>query len=389
VARRRGISSSIPALLIIIVGIIVVITIWRNKNFLNFSSAAPALAAGQIYPGADPVHECNNVSDGDYESGNKRREPQMACGFNFLNVEAAVYINTHGISDTLSVELRGPKHSSPTPDDDMCNNIHDVSLGGASKQAFGKQSGYTAEYCEFGPAAHALPDDTWVGVKAIEWNDGTGVHFQTWIENPAGSGFKLVADEIDNGNTGCGSDDPRADPPYTTSPCQDVGQPVSIGFRIDGVSPGTNDVQFGSLSVREIAIPAEPLTTTTAVGPATPSVYTPPDGGAEPATEEEEEEDEDEEEDDEEEDSGGDDEDNGGDGDSPGTRSQDPTTQRINSCSGLTGETYRSCVNGAAAVSPRRRGNLASRRPITRAMLSAYSPNYFKLRKKIRVGNIR
>ena len=90
-ARRRGISSSIPALLIIIVGIIVVITIWRNKNFLNFSSAAPALAAGQIYPGADPVHECNNVSDGEFESGNDRREPQIACGFNFLNS----YASTH------------------------------------------------------------------------------------------------------------------------------------------------------------------------------------------------------------------------------------------------------------------------------------------------------
>lgn len=110
-------------------------------------------------------------------------------------------------------------------------------------------------------------------------------------------------------------------------------------------------------------------------------------GGGDTTTEEEE--DEDEEDEDEDEDDEDDDNNNGGDGDSPGTRSQDSTTQRINSCSGLTGETYRSCVNGAAARSTRRRGNIARRGPLTRAMISAYSPNYFKLRKKIRVGNVR
>jgi hypothetical protein len=38
-------GASIPALLIILVGIIVFVVIWRNKNFLNFSSPVTAAAA--------------------------------------------------------------------------------------------------------------------------------------------------------------------------------------------------------------------------------------------------------------------------------------------------------------------------------------------------------
>ncbi|MFY9967414.1 MAG: hypothetical protein WBL44_04960 [Nitrososphaeraceae archaeon] len=35
-------------------------------------------------------------------------------------------------------------------------------------------------------------------------------------------------------------------------------------------------------------------------------------------------------------------------------------------------------------------GNLARRGPVTRAMFSAYSPNYFKFnRRRIRIGNVR
>lgn len=262
----------IVPLIIILVGIVTIVVIWRNRHLLTFPSYTPistvapvAAAPDQIYPSAEPLHECDNISDGEIEQDGDRREPQIACGHNFLNTEATAYINYSGVSDTLSIKLRGPKHSG-IPDSDMCNDIHYFNLGSNNTAAFGKQAGHTAEYCEFGSALESLPENTWVGVKAIEWNEGSGVHFQSWIENPAGSGFKLVADEVDNG--GAGSCQGPAREAYTTSPCQDVGHPVSIGFRVDGLSGGGN-VQFGNLSVREIAPPAAALTTTTAKGPAT------------------------------------------------------------------------------------------------------------------------
>ena len=206
----------------------------------------------KIYPDSTPPHECTNVTDGEKEQGGDRREPQIACGFNFLNTEATAYIRTHDVNDTLSIKLRGPKHSG-IPDDHMCNNIHYISLGNENKKPFGKQSGHTKEYCAFGSPVVKIPDNVWVGIKAIEWNsaDNKSVHFQTWIQNPEGSEWKLAAETIDSGNTGCGSSDPRAGKPYTTSPCQDVGHPVSIGFRVDGLKGG-GDVEFKKLSVREI-----------------------------------------------------------------------------------------------------------------------------------------
>lgn len=200
----------------------------------------------KIYPDTNPPHACNNVSDGGLEQGGDRKEPQIACNFPFLNTEATVYVNYHGINDTLSVKLRGPKHGGGTAEADMCNNIHYVGLGGA-KPAFGKQAGHTAEYCEFGNSI-GIPENQWVGVKAVEWNEGNGVHFQTWLQVPEGSQWKLAADATDNGNAGSCSGPASA--PYTKSPCSKG--PVSIGFRVDGLKGG-GDVQFKNLSVREIA----------------------------------------------------------------------------------------------------------------------------------------
>ena len=368
---RKSKLAGIPIgpLVIFIIGIIAIIVILRNKQLFNFGPvAAPVAGTGnRLYPDANPAHECNNISDGEIEQDGDRREPQIACGFDFLNVEATVYINVHGVNDTLSVKLRGPKHSG-IPDADMCNNIHYVNLGNSNTSAFGKQAGHTAEYCNFGDPIPAIPDNTWVGVKAVEWNEGSGVHFQTFLSNPEGSEWVLVADAVDNG--GSGDCDGPASEAYTTSPCQDVGHPVSTGFRVDGLSGG-GDVEFKCMSVREIVGGAAP-NTTASVCTATSSTPT-PTPTTPPAEEDEDSED---------------DEDDDDDGADPAfAQQQRDLTRQLNNCSGLTGETYRSCVNSAAAVSPRRRGNLA-KRPVTRAMLSAYSPNYFKLRKKIRVGNI-
>jgi hypothetical protein len=249
-------------LVVIIIGIIVILIILRNKNLFSFGSPTtttttptPIIAVPAVgeFADANPPQACNNVSDGELEQDGDRKEPQIACGFNFLNVEAIAFINYHGINDTLSIKLRGPKHSG-IPDDDMCNSIHYINLGSESRAAFGKQSGHTAEYCDFGDPIPAIPENTWVGVKAVEWNEGSGVHMQTYLQNPEGSPWVLAAEIVDNGDVGCGGEDPRAGVPYTTSPCQDVGHPVSTGFRVDGLSGG-GDVEFKNLSVREITPP--------------------------------------------------------------------------------------------------------------------------------------
>lgn len=208
-------------------------------------SRGSTVTGSKIYPDASPPHVCTNVSDGGLEQGGDRKEPQIACNFPFLNTEATVYINYKGINDTLSVKLRGPKHGGGTAEADMCNNIHYVGLGGA-KPAFGKQAGHTAEYCEFGPSI-SIPPNQWVGVKAVEWNQGAGVRFQTWLQIPEGGQWKLAADAVDNGNAGSCSG--PASKPYTKSPCS-TGQ-VSIGYRVDGLKGG-GDVQFKGMSVREI-----------------------------------------------------------------------------------------------------------------------------------------
>lgn|GEM_PF-2440011 len=51
-AKRSGIGASLPTLLVIIVGIIFIVVIWENKNFLRFGSPVTATAAiGATVPG--------------------------------------------------------------------------------------------------------------------------------------------------------------------------------------------------------------------------------------------------------------------------------------------------------------------------------------------------
>lgn len=215
---------------------------------------APGGLGGQIYPCSG--QPCTQTSGGESEQGGDRKEPQVECGQNFLNADATVYIRTSGtINDTLSVKHRGPRHGGGVPESDMCNNIHYINLGSNSTAAFGKQAGHTAEYCEFSDPIPAIPSGVWVGVKTVEWNEGSGVHFQTWLDNPEGSGWKLVADAVDNG--GSGSCQGPASAPYTVSPCAG-SHPVSIGFRVDGLSGG-GDVEFKNISVCEIT-PGAPTT---------------------------------------------------------------------------------------------------------------------------------
>lgn len=269
-------AQSAAILMIFIVGIVVILLILKNKNFLKFdttttttttttskvTTAAPAVGpTAKIYPDAADPHLYTTTTDGELEQDGDRKEPQLVSGFNYLNTEATIYINYHGINDTLSIKLRGPKHSG-IPDSDMCNNIHYCNLGSGGNQAFGKQWGHTEVYCEFGDTQVSIPENVWVGVKAIEWNDPAGgVHFQTWLENPEGSGWQLAADAVDSGSAGdCTG---GAADPYLESPC--ASDSVSIGFRVDGLSGG-GDVEFKDASVREIAVPPAALQTAPAAG---------------------------------------------------------------------------------------------------------------------------
>ena len=288
-------SSGLWSLIFAAVAFVIFLTIVKNPNFKTWLNsiikqqpAAPqqppppggqqppppgggqVVTGAQIYPSAADPHEYTTTTDGELEQDGDRKEPQLASGFNYLNTEATIYINYHGVNDTLSIKLRGPKHSG-IPDADMCNNIHYINLGSGGNQAFGKQWGHTEVYCEFGGSQVSIPENVWVGVKAIEWNEDSGLHFQTWIENPEGAGWTLAADAVDSGSAGDCSG--GAANPYTTSPC--ASDSVSIGFRVDGLSGG-GDVEFKGASVREIAVPSAPLTTAPAGG-----------GGTQPEEEEE------------------------------------------------------------------------------------------------------
>lgn len=238
-----------------------------------------------------------------------------------------------------------------------------------------------------------LTGDTPMGIKGISWpidNEGT-MHHEIWTSTDDGANWTMKAQF--QGRVGEGKKGPVPQltcpvPPDEDGVCQDT-------LRIDGIV-GTPEEHFQRRSMVEIqSPPGEPTGGGTAPaeiptqnrgddegGDTTPPATTPP------AAEEDEE--------DEDEDSGGDedeeDEDDNGenaeefDEDSPAAREQN---DRINQCRNLTGATQRACMAGAAQ-SPRR-GNLArSVGPVTRAMLSAYSPNYFKFnRRRIRIGNVR
>lgn len=206
--------------------------------------AGPPVTGGQIYRTAGKV--CTNVTDGGLEMhGEPRIEPQIACGANFQDAEVTGYFMVPDGSDTISLKMHGPKHSG-IPDADMCNNIHYFPFGGNSTKPFGKQIHHTGEYCEFGSPLFPLPNflGKWIGVKAVEWNQGNTVHMESWIDFPEGSGWKKWAVFDDNGtNNGC----KIAKAPFLKSPCSP--HPVSIGYRIDG-SAGT---KYKNLSAREIA----------------------------------------------------------------------------------------------------------------------------------------
>jgi len=233
---------------LLILGLIVGYIVGSSLTKTSKSYAAPAAGGG----GAVAVGKSCGVTDGGEleDHDGPRREWQVECA-DFLNTEATGFFLVPDGSDTISIKLRGPRHSSPTTDKDMCNNIHYFGFGDKISTApFGKQAGHTAEYCTFGSWTTPMPDiiGKWVGVRAVEYNSGNGVVFKSYIDmTGTGSAFKLYAQATDTG--GLGTCKGPASPANTKATCSI--SPVVIGFRIDG-SP---NVKSRGILVKEIAPP--------------------------------------------------------------------------------------------------------------------------------------
>jgi len=93
---KKGICASLPALLVIVVGIIVIVAIWRNKNFLRFGSPTTAAAAigaavpgPNVYPVVGPIAPTENSKMTIRNSGTSFRDNQgFDCSppaFSFLS----------------------------------------------------------------------------------------------------------------------------------------------------------------------------------------------------------------------------------------------------------------------------------------------------------------
>ena len=109
---------------------------------------------------------------------------------------------------------------------------------------------HTLSTCDFGsPANFELGDirNKWIGVKAIEWNEGNGVHFQTWVDLERNDTWQLWADILDKGNVGDCKEDTKD--PFLTSPPKG-NWPATVLLRVD-----TADVEAEDISLREITPP--------------------------------------------------------------------------------------------------------------------------------------
>ena len=100
----------------------------------------------QIYQDANPPHLSGVTGGGDVESHgfhsgghSKRREWEITTPH--LNCEVTGYFKvTEKKEDTISIKLRGPKHSDPVPESDQCANIHYIPFSGKKGgKVFGKQ----------------------------------------------------------------------------------------------------------------------------------------------------------------------------------------------------------------------------------------------------------
>ena len=106
-------------------------------------------------------------------------------------------------------------------------------------------------------------------MKAIEWNEGSNVHWQTWIDENVDNNWRLWIDFVE---TNCSiGDDSDTCPPFTQAPWYrgSGSLPATILMRVDFPNePPSDDVEARYISARTI--------TTTAVTPPPPPGPSPP-----------------------------------------------------------------------------------------------------------------
>lgn len=355
-AKRGGLAGiPIGPVIIIIIGIIVVLYILKNKNLFKFGAPVTVGAAvGDTVTGPNVYQVVSDLSgQGEVTirgGGNSYRDNQsFDCS---KCAREATWIFNPGGGEDASIKMGS--HG----DEGQGTSLIQYSTDGQKWRCEGPHMTYS----DLSGEGSVPLGSSVVGVKGVSWNVSGGTnHHEIWLnESGDGQSWTLVA-MYEGGADGCTE---------MACPVPDDGAGCQDTLRLD--SPSGHE--FISRTLHEIT-PGQ-----LSNGAAPPAGTTPPPAATTPPPAEEEEEEEDEEdEDDEEEDE---DEDYGEnaeeyDEDSPEGRA---TSERVNNM-----------PRPAAAARGnrrRRRSNLARRGPVTRAMLSAYSPIYFKMHRKLRIGNI-
>jgi hypothetical protein len=394
VAKKNTLAGiPIGPVLVFIVGIIVILYILKNKNLLRFGSATVGAAAGDTATGWNVYTPTGNDctgGDGSQEIGCSGtriwsvRSDHNTCALTNYEATGIMVFKQNASCDAcgteFDVKLGGPSHTG----DNCCWWLFCINADGNGGITTGGEGPHpdTGKSCKDGVELDSIGsvEGKKIGIKAMTWANSDGTrHFEGWVD-PTGTGnsWKFAAQQ-DVAEWGQATDCTGK----ATQSSSTIPSDQQVEFRCD-----CPDAQWEKTTVQEIIPNQRADGTTTAP---TSGGSTPAGGGSSPSPppeEEEEEEDEEDSGDDEEEE-----DDNGEnaeefDEDSPAAREQN---DRINQCRNLTGATQRVCMAGAAQSSRGRRSNLARRRgPVTRAMLSVYSPNYFKFnRRRIRIGNVR
>ncbi len=216
--------------------------------------ATDKLGVNEIYPDAAKPFFSESTGGGKAEyhnyasgGGSWRREWEITAPH--LNAEVTAYfLVTEKKEDTISVKLRGAKHTGD--EFNACNYIHYVPFSAAGPY-IGKQCPHTSYYEAKGIVPKfALGDirGQWIGVKSIEWNEGPYVHLQTWIDIGLKTNqWKLWVDTVDSGNIGLKD----ALEPFTRSPWRG-NLPATVLLRVD-----TKAVDAQLISLRAITAPGD------------------------------------------------------------------------------------------------------------------------------------
>lgn len=209
----------------------------------------------KIYPDTAPEKVYYEIKGGDLEQhGDYRREWEIwTPPYTAIEVTGIFKVAIKR-EDTISFKLKGAKHTGPEPQYSACANIHYVPFSGTGKY-IGKQCPHL-NYKELkGPTPKFTLGDIRnkeIGFKAIEWNEGSNVHWQTWVDEKLDNNWKLWIDFVET--KGSIGDDKDTETPFTKSPWSGK-LPPTILIRVDFPNK-TDSVEARNISAREINVSA-------------------------------------------------------------------------------------------------------------------------------------